>query len=141
MPQEAKTPLKFWKELSWIEIGAVIAMIAFLIYLKNFTSLVPNTSVNETRIINGVTYPPETLIYPPNAIVPKSSITNTQLFFGILIFAVVVLMLISKRLSVRRRATPKEAMDDISRQIKQLKKVGTIKRIGPDKGGHWELIK
>ncbi|MCK4541229.1 MAG: winged helix-turn-helix transcriptional regulator, partial [Spirochaetales bacterium] len=26
-------------------------------------------------------------------------------------------------------------------QISRLKKEGKIKRIGPDKGGHWEVIK
>ena len=28
----------------------------------------------------------------------------------------------------------------IERQFKQMKKVGLIKRIGPNKGGHWEVI-
>jgi len=120
---EAKTPLKFWKELSWFEIGAIVSVIVFFFYLKNFTALVPNISLNETRIINGISYPPNTLIYPPNALVPKSNVTNTQTFFGMLLFLIVVLMLITKRLSIRKRATMKEAMDDISKQIKQLKNI------------------
>jgi len=124
MPQEqTKTPLKFWKALSWFEIGAVVSVIIFLFYLKTYTALVPNISLNETRVINGISYPPNTLIYHPNSLVPKSNITNTQAFLGVLLFLIVVLMLLSKRISIRKRATMKEAMDDISKQIKQLKNI------------------
>ena len=28
----------------------------------------------------------------------------------------------------------------IDKNIKQLKKKGLLKRIGPDKGGHWEIV-
>ena len=31
--------------------------------------------------------------------------------------------------------------DGIKWQLDKLKKEGTIKRIGPDKGGHWEVVK
>jgi predicted HTH transcriptional regulator len=29
----------------------------------------------------------------------------------------------------------------ISREIEKLKELGYIRRVGPDKGGHWEIIK
>jgi predicted HTH transcriptional regulator len=29
----------------------------------------------------------------------------------------------------------------IKKQIEKLKASGRIKRVGPDKGGHWEVIK
>jgi ATP-dependent DNA helicase RecG len=30
--------------------------------------------------------------------------------------------------------------DDVKYQIKKLKDKGIIKRVGPDKGGYWEVI-
>ena len=123
-PQQTKTPVKFWKELSGFEIAAIALMIGFFIYIKSTTALVVNiNNGNETRIINNVQNPPHTLLYPPNAFVPKSNVSNTQTFIGIMIFAIVVLMLLAKRVSMQRLATMKEAMDDLSRQLKQLKNI------------------
>lgn len=31
--------------------------------------------------------------------------------------------------------------DGVYYQLKQLKTIGRIRRIGPNKGGHWEIIK
>ncbi len=36
------------------------------------------------------------------------------------------------RIGISRRA--------ITKQIKNLRETGKLKRIGPDKGGHWEVI-
>ena len=33
-----------------------------------------------------------------------------------------------------------KARNSIIKQIAKLKKTGLIRRIGPDKGGHWEVI-
>ena len=33
------------------------------------------------------------------------------------------------------------SIDGIKYQIKQMRSLGMIRRIGPDKGGHWEVIK
>ena len=33
------------------------------------------------------------------------------------------------------------SIDVIKYQIKQMRSLGLIRRIGPDKGGHWEVIK
>ena len=35
----------------------------------------------------------------------------------------------------------KKSTRTIERKIADLKKEGRLKRIGPDKGGHWEVIK
>ena len=40
---------------------------------------------------------------------------------------------LSKQLGISSRA--------VEKQIEILKKEGFIKRIGPDKGGHWEIVK
>ncbi len=29
---------------------------------------------------------------------------------------------------------------NIARQIKKLQDTGVIRRVGPDKGGHWEVV-
>lgn len=124
MAEQTKTPLKFWKELSWFEIGAIVLIIGFMIYLKNVTALVVNfNDSNETRVINNIQNPPNTILYAPNSLVPKSNISNTQLFFEILLFSIVVLMLLSKRVSLLKRATPKEAIDDLEKQMGQLKEI------------------
>jgi len=31
-------------------------------------------------------------------------------------------------------------IDGIDWNVRKLKKVGKLKRIGPDKGGHWEVV-
>lgn len=124
MTEQTKTPIKFWKEMSWFEIGAIAFFIIFLVYLKNTTALIANfNDSNETRVINNAQNPPNTILYAPNSLVPKSSISNTQLFFEVSLFAVVVLMLLSKRVSLLRRATPKEAISDLERQIGELKEI------------------
>lgn len=33
------------------------------------------------------------------------------------------------------------SIDGIKYQIKQMRSLGLIRRVGPDKGGHWEVIK
>ena len=38
----------------------------------------------------------------------------------------------AKFLNISRRA--------VAKQISELKKEGKLKRIGPDKGGHWKVI-
>lgn len=30
---------------------------------------------------------------------------------------------------------------EIKKQIEKLKAIGRIRRIGPDKGGHWDVVK
>jgi len=40
---------------------------------------------------------------------------------------------LADQLSISRRA--------IAKQIKNLQEQGLLKRVGPDKGGHWEVIK
>ena len=39
---------------------------------------------------------------------------------------------LAERIGISRRA--------ITKQIKNLREAGKLKRIGPDKGGHWEVI-
>ena len=39
---------------------------------------------------------------------------------------------LAEQLSVSRRA--------ITKQIKNLREAGKLRRIGPDKGGHWEVV-
>ena len=119
--RKSKTPKTFWKSLSWIEIGAIIAPIIFIVYLHNSTALVLNyNNGNETRIINGIPNPPNTIIYPPNSYVPKSNVSNTQAVIGSAIYLICIGILLQRRLKQARRATPKEAMDDLSKQLKQL---------------------
>ena len=41
------------------------------------------------------------------------------------------------RIAKRLRVTPRA----IEKRINRLKADGTIRRIGPDKGGHWEVVR
>ena len=122
--QQKKTPKAFWKALSWIEIGAIILFAGYLFYLQSSTSLVLNyNNSTEPRVINNIPNPPDTLLYLPNSFVPKSGVSNSQLYIGLALFAVVVLLLIAKRLAELRRATPEEAIKDLDRQIRRLRNV------------------
>lgn len=33
------------------------------------------------------------------------------------------------------------AKSGVQKQVKRLQEMGIIRRVGPDKGGHWEVIK
>lgn len=115
---------KLWKEISWGERFMVGLMIAFMIYLNYSTELVPNTTgANETRTINGVTFPPKSIIYQPQDYVPKSHVSNTQTFLGVLLFLLVVIMLLSKRANILRRATIKEAIEDLGNQLIEIRNI------------------
>lgn len=122
--QVKKTPIAFWKELSLIEIGIILLFIGYMFHLNQTTALILNyNNGNSTRLINGISNAPNEVIYPPNAYVPKSNVSNTQTFVGIGLFLIIVIMLLAKRVATLKRATPKEAMDDLSKQIKQLKNI------------------
>ena len=54
---------RVWKELSYFEIAMIIILIGYFIYLNNSTVLILNTNNgNDTRVINGVSYPPNTFL-------------------------------------------------------------------------------
>lgn len=120
--KKPKTPKSFWKNLAWVEIFAISSMFIYLIYLQNTTDLVLNfNDGNETRVINGIANPPKTVLYPPNSFVPKSGVSNSQMIFGMILYSVVIAVLLANRMKQPTRATPKEAMDDLSKQLKQLR--------------------
>jgi len=124
-PKQEIKPKTIWKELSYLEIGVIALAIGYFFYLNNLTSLVLNMNIeNDTRIINGVSNPPNTVLYRANDFVPKSSVSNTHTFFGISIILILVILLLSKRFKILRRATIHEAINDISSQliaVRQLK--------------------
>jgi len=106
------SPSSFWKELSIVEWVAIAVVIGYFFYLNQSTAYVVNFN-NETQQV----------LYASNDLVPKSNVSNSQTFFGILLFIVCILILLSKRLAHLKRATPKEALDDLSKQLKELKNV------------------
>lgn len=116
-----KTPKSFWKELTWVEMFAITAPIIFLIYLNQSTGLILNfNNQNETRIINGIQNLPNTILYPSNAFVPKAPVSNSQTAIGIILYIICIGILLKRRLKEKRRATPEEAMNDLSKQLKRL---------------------
>lgn len=125
--QELK-PKNIWNELSFIEIGVIILAIGYFFYLNNSTALILNINLeNQTRVINGVPNPPNTILYAPNDYVPKSNISNTQTFFGIVIIILLVVILLSKRISIPRRATIQEAIHDIANQLIKTRQIKDAK--------------
>ena len=119
--RKPRTPKSFWKELTWLEIGAIIAPVIFILYLHNSTALVLNfNDKNETRVINGIQNLPNTVLYPPNSYVPKAPVSNSQTYLGIIIYLVCIGILLQRRLKEKRRATPEEAMNDLAKQLKKL---------------------
>lgn len=127
MPDETEKKVgvpKIWQRLTWLEWGAIALLIGFIIYLHNVTGLVVNfNDTNETRIINSIPNPPNTVLYAPNSLVPKSSVTNTHVFVGILITLIAVVILLGKKIVQLRRATMFEAMRDLDKQIRELKTI------------------
>src|SRR3990167_10371994 len=114
-------PRKIFKEFTYFEIGAIVVFLGFMIYLAYSTKPILNfNNTNETIVVNNIPIPSGQTLYPSNSFVPKSSISNSQLFFEIFLFVALVIILLGKRATISRRATPKEAMDDISKQLKQL---------------------
>ena len=117
---------KLKERFTYFEIGIVVAMIGYFIYLSSSTSLVLNynNATNESRVINGVENKPGTILYGPNDYVPKSNVTNTQTFFGIAMFLIVVFVLTSKLVKAATRARIDEALKQIADELikaKQLK--------------------
>ena len=101
------------KETTWLQRFAILAVIGFMIYLNQSTKMVPNFN-NSTN----------THLYTEQTpFVPKSGVSNSQMAFGIILFILCLFILLATKISELRRATPKEAMDDLSRQIKELKNV------------------
>jgi len=135
-PQKQKvTPTKFYNEFSAIEWGALILIIlAIPFYISLSTKLVPNFSVDETRVFNGITYPANTSIYSPNDFVPKSNFSNTQAFFVMFINGICIFILLQKRLGDNKRATINEAMRDIAKQIIEAWNIKDA-RIAPTRDG------
>lgn len=119
-------PKKIWKELSALEIALIIINIGYLIYLNYSTDLIPNlNSGNETRIINGVQNPPNTILYSTNSFVPKSNVSNTQTFFGIVLLSILIFSFLSKKIGFGR-ATIEEAIEDIANQLISTKKIKDV---------------
>src|SRR3990167_1798357 len=96
-------PKSIWKELSYLEWAAILIVIGYFFYLNQSTALVLNYN-NETKQV----------LYKPNDLVPKSNVSNSQTFFGIILYIICVGILLSKRIRSPRRATMKEALDDLS---------------------------
>ena len=116
--KDSMKPKKLWKELSFFEIGLIIAMVWYFFYIANSTSLIVNINDgNSTRVINGVPNPPGTLAFGANDLVPKSNVSNSQVFFGIILFLVTIYVILSKVIKSSRRATIEEALEDISKQL------------------------
>lgn len=120
---------KVFKQLRYEQIIAIAFFIGVLIYLRNSTSLVPNlvtcenatNTTCEPRVINGVTFPPNTILYPPNSYVPKAPISNTELVIAIILFLAVCYILLAREIGLMRRATMTEAMNDLDAQLHGLK--------------------
>ena len=116
------TPQSILKELKLFEWIIVIIIVGYFIYLNSTTSLVININDgNETRVINGIPNPPHTVLYEPNDYVPKSNVSNTQTFVGILLVAILIVVLLAKRIRTLKRATIQEAIDDIAEQLIKLR--------------------
>ena len=111
--KKRKSLWDYVKELGSFERIMVVAVIGFIFYTNQSSVLVPNYN-NET---NSYLYTKETLY------VPKSNITNSQTFFEVLLFITCIFFLLQKRVGILKRATPKEAMDDISLQLKEVKNI------------------
>ena len=129
-----KTVKSFWNEFSIMEWIAMAGMIAYLIYLNTSTSYVPNVDINATRVINGVTYLPEQALYLPSDFVPKSNVSNTQTFVGVMVYIGTLLILLQRRFNDNKRATIDEALNDIARQLIKVRNLRDA-RIVPQKDG------
>ena len=116
MAEESPKTSSTWshlKKTTWMQRFAIFAVIAFIIYLNQSTKLVPNFN-NST---NTYTYTQQT------PFVPKSNVSNSQTAFGIIIFVLCLFLLFQAKISELLRATPKEAMDDLAIQLKELKNI------------------
>lgn len=132
--QEVK-PKSIWKEMSYTEIALIVLAVGYLFYLNNSTALVLNlNSGNETRIINGIQNPPNTVLYRENDYVPKSNVSNTQAFFGAVIILALVTALLSKIINIPKRATIQEAIEDTAKQIIKIRNIEGAS-ISPTKNG------
>lgn len=133
MPEETiaaprVTPKRFWEELSPTEWVAIAAVIFYLFYLNYSTGYVTNlNSGNESIIINGVEVQPGQVLYGPQDFVPQSNVSNTQTFFGIILVFILVAVLVSRRMSMKRRATIQEAVDEIAAQLIQARNLKDAK--------------
>ena len=129
-----QTPKSFWNQFSVMEWIAMASMVAYLVYLNVSTHYVPNIAINETRVINGVTYLAGQALYLPSYFVPSSNVSNTQTFFGVVLYAGTLIILLQRRLNENRRATIEEAINDIARQIIKVRNLRDA-RIVPQKDG------
>ena len=121
-------PKNIWKELAFIEIGIIILAVGYYFYLNNSTALILNfNNENTTRVVNGVPNPPNTVLYNSNDYVPKSNVSNTQTFFGITITLALVVILLTKRMQIPRRATIQEAIHDIASQLIKIRQLKDVK--------------
>lgn len=122
---QTASPRKLWNELSYFELGLIILMVGYFFYLNNSTGWVINynNSTNGSRIVNGVENKPGTVLYGQNDYVPKSAVSNSQTFFGIVLFLIVIFVILSKLVKSLRRATIGEAINDISKQLIEVRQL------------------
>ena len=127
--KQTASPRKLWGELSYFELGVILLMVGYFFYLNNSTEWVINynNSTNTSRVINGVENKPGTVLYGQNDFVPKSPVTNSQTFFGIALFLIVIFVLLSKLIKSSRRATISEAIDHISKQLIEVRQLKEAK--------------
>ena len=122
-PQQNQ-PKKIWMNLTYIEIGLILAVAGYFIYLGYSTRLVLNTNnTNQTIVVNGIEQKVNKTLYLPNDYVPASNISNAQSFFGIALFAIAVFVLLSKISKINKRATIQEAITDIANQLIQVRQL------------------
>lgn len=126
--QKQASAKSLWKEVKPFEWIIIIIVLGYFVYLNNATGLVINVNDgNETRIINGIPNPPNTILYEPNDYVPKSNVSNTQTGIGIFLTIILILVLLAKRISIPKRATIEEAIEDIADHLIKLKNLKNTK--------------
>ncbi len=122
--QVAAQPKKFLKSLTMFEIALIVLACGYIIYLNQQTSRIPNlNNGNSTIVVNTIPIKPGELLYGPNDLVPKTNVSNTQTFFGILIILLLVYTLLLKVTNVNSRASIHEAVEDITKQIIQVRQL------------------
>jgi len=118
---------KIWSDTGWTEKILIVVLIGYFVYLNQATALVLNINDQETpRMINGIPNEPNTLLYLPQDYVPKSNVSNTQMFIGIILSALLSFILLSKK-ALKDRAEISEALSDIANQIIKTKNIKDAK--------------